>query len=147
MKRKPKIDHLLDEVFRFYIKCRDGWRCQAPLCSKTDSGFQVGSKWLDCSHFYRVSHKGTRNHEDNCDAFCRWCHDKLEKQKNKGQEYYNWKIMQLGGRKFGELCLLAQGITKLIEHDKIDLTQKFIEKIDNLEYDAEVFKKKLLAFQ
>jgi len=144
MKRKPKIDHLLDEVFRFYIKCRDGWRCQAPLCGKE---FQVGYVWLDCSHFHRASHKGTRNHEDNCDAFCRPCHEKLEKQKNKGQEYYNWKITQLGGKKFGELCLLAQGITKLYKPDKIYLTKKFIEKIEKLEYDTEVFKKKLLAFQ
>ncbi len=55
--------------------------------------------------------------------------------------------MQLGGRKFGELVLLAQGITKLHKQDKIDLTQKFIEKIDKLKYDTEVFKKKLLAFQ
>jgi len=54
--------------------------------------------------------------------------------------------MQLGGRKFGELLLLAQGITKLHKQDKIDLTQKFIDKIDNLKYDTEVFKKKLLAF-
>jgi len=144
MKRKPKIDHLLDEVFRFYIKCRDGWRCQAPGCGRE---LDVGDQWLDCSHFHRVSHKGTSYHEGNCDAFCRWCHNKLEKQKNKGQEYYNWKIMQLGGSRFVVLCVLAQGITKLHKQDKIDLTQKFIEKIDKLKYDTEVFKKKLLAFQ
>lgn len=141
MKHKPKIDHLLDEVFRFYIKCRDGWQCQ--ICG---AGFQVGHEWLDCSHFHRVSHQGTRNHEDNCDAFCRWCHEKWENQKNRGQRYYNWKYRQLGEEKFEELRVLTQGITQLHKQDKIDLTQKFIEKTDNLEYDTEVFKKKLLAF-
>ena len=142
MKRKPKTDHLLDEVFRFYIKCRDGWQCK--ICG---SGFQVGIEWLDCSHFHRVSNKGTSCHEDNCDAFCRWCHLKWENRKKIGQEYYDWKLKQLGEEKFGELRVLAQGITQLYKQDKIDLTQKFIEKIDNLEYNTEVFKKKLLAFQ
>jgi len=145
MKRKPKIDHLLDEVFRFYIKCRDDWQCQ--VCG---AGFQVGNEWLDCSHFHRVSHKGTSCHEDNCDAFCRWCHTKLEKLKNRGQKYYNWKLRQLGEVKFEELRILAREITKLHKQDKIDLTQKFIEKIDNFKYKyviyTEVFKKKLLAF-
>ncbi len=142
MKRNPKIGHTLDHVFSFYIKCRDGWSCQAPNCGFVFSG----NEYLDCSHFHRCSHQGTRHHEDNCDALCRSCHIKWEKLKNKGQEYYNWKIIQLGGMKFGELLLLAQGITKLHRQDKIDLTQGFIEKIEKLGYDTEVFKKKLLTF-
>jgi len=142
MKRKPKIDHLLDQVFAFYIKCRDDWRCV--FCGVHFSF--TDTKNLHCSHYHLRQHQGTRYNEENCDAFCRRCHERLEKQTKKGQEYYNWKIMKLGGSKFGELLLLAQGITQLRGYDKITLTQHFIEKIDKLEYDTEVFKKKLLAY-
>lgn len=143
MKHKPKIDHLLDEVFRFYIKCRDGWRCQAPLCGKE---FQVGYVWLDCSHFLARRYMATRHNEENCDAFCRACHERLEHKKTVVGEYHEWKKKQLGEGKFEELYVTARGVARLHEQDKIDLTQKFIEKIDDLEYDTEVFKEKLLAF-
>ena len=141
MKRKPKIDQLLDEVFAFYIKCRDGWSCK--FCF---GGFQVGSEFLDNSHFLPRRHVAARYNEENCDAFCRWCHEILEGEKTVVGEYHEWKKKQLGEGKFEELYVLARGVARLREQDKIDLTQEFIEKIDKLEYDTEVFKKKLLAF-
>jgi hypothetical protein len=145
MKRKPKIDHLLDEVFAFYIKCRDKWMCQ--ICFTGFNPVEGGTYLLDCSHFLARKYMSTRYNEQNCDAVCRWCHKKLEHEKTIVGEYSQWKQKQLGESKFEELYVLARGVLRLRKHGKIDLTQKFIEKIEKLQYDTEVFKKKLLAFQ
>jgi len=142
MIRKPKIGHVLDEVFRFYIKCESNWMCV--LCG---AGFQVGNEWLDCSHFHRASHKGTRWQKDNCDSFCRWCHEDFEKEKNQRHKYYSWKRNQLGQERFDELRILANSIVKLNDLDKRDLATDFIKKINELGYETETFENKLLAFK
>ena len=141
MKRKPKIDHLLDEVFSCAIKYRDNLQCK--VCS---ARFEIDSEWFDNSHFYARRNMATRYDVQNCDALCRWCHTRLEHAKGEGQEYYLFKLKQLGQYDFDELRNRFVSIVKLHSQDKIDLTQKFIDKIDKLKFDTEVFKKKLLAF-
>ena len=141
MKRKPKIDHLLDEVFSCAIKYRDDLQCKICL-----GRFEIDSKWFDNSHFYSRRNQATRYDVQNCDALCRWCHNRLEHANGEGQEYYLFKLKQLGQYDFDELRNRSVSMLQIRKHGKIDLTQKFIEKIDKLEYDTEVFKKKLLAY-
>lgn len=141
IKTKPKIGHVLDEIFRFYIKCESNWRCV--ICG---AGFGLGAPLLDCSHFHRTANKGTKWHKDNCDSFCRVCHDKWERKKNPGQEYYEWKLKQIGSDRFFELKVLANSIVKLNNLDKRDLAIDFIKKIKELGYETDTFEKKLLAF-
>lgn len=74
---------------------------------------------LDCSHFFSRRKESVRFDPENCDAFCRSCHLKLEHEKGetKGEVngltykfpmlYRKWKIDQLGRRRFDALEVRA----------------------------------------
>ena len=65
---------------------------------------------LHASHFIGRAHKATRYDFDNVDALCFGCHQYFETKK--GTEYREWKIAQLGAKKFKELEERGRSIIK-----------------------------------
>lgn len=112
---------VMDSEFSRWIRNRDK-RCLK--CGSTED--------LTNSHFHGRDHSGTRYHQKNCDTLCKWCHSIWEYEKKPGQEYYEWKLRQLGEVKFKELEQLAN--TKVLRYDAIVECMKFLadNPINNL---------------
>lgn len=86
-----------DTEFSLWIRERDGWSC-ARCGKKWEKG-----KGLTNSHFWPRQHKGTRFDPENNDAVC-WmpCH-KYYWEKEKQGAYRDFKLEQLGTRKYNAL--------------------------------------------
>jgi hypothetical protein len=87
-----------DTEFSKWVRDRDGNRCM--LCGSTED--------LTNSHFHGRKNSMTRYLPENCDCFCWSCHKMMEYQKQKGQEYYNFKLTHLGVQKMIWLAATAQ---------------------------------------
>ena len=90
----------LDKLFSTFIRQRDNWTCQR--CNKK---FIPPTKGLHNSHYFGRTMKSVRYDEDNCDALCYGCHRYWEKEDREG--YRNFKIKQLGQRKYDLLDFVA----------------------------------------
>ena len=100
-----------DKQFSLYIRNRDKWICQR--CRKQ---YEVGSQGLHNSHFWSRGRENTRFDPENCDAMCFFCHLYLG---SNPAEYNDWKLKQLGEKKFNALKLRAHILKK--RDDKIIL--------------------------
>lgn len=78
-----------DDIFSKLIRARDGNQCV--MCGRTEN--------LTCSHFWGRGHSSTRYDPENCDTLC-WmpCHIRVEKEKQGA--YRDFKLKQLGARKY-----------------------------------------------
>lgn len=85
----------LDDAARQYIRNRDR-TCQYPL---RPDDYHAGS--LQVSHFYGRTYRSVRWTPENLDLLCGRHHQFLEGRKN--AEYYDWKLSQLGEKRFKEL--------------------------------------------
>ncbi len=95
-----------DTLFSQGIRERDGQTCQ--FCGAQP----LGGKGLDNSHFWGRNREGTRFDLENCDAFCKRCHMRLETEKAVGRDYYNWKLGRLGQERFDALEVRARTYCK-----------------------------------
>lgn len=148
---KPKgltLDSALDEAFSLLVKCKAGWKCEFTNCGQKFNVHPDVSvfnenrygdySFLDCSHFFRRSDAGTSHEPDNAHAFCRTCHERLEKLKNFGEEYYEFTFKRLGEVRFKELLSMANSIVKTGKDAKIILLRSMIEDIGELGYKTNV---------
>ena len=92
-----------DSTFSLYIRLRDG-KCKK--CWKLGQPDKDGRliKGLDNSHFWSRGRENTRFDPENCDTFCRYCHDYFGS--NPG-EYAEWKRKQLGDLAYDQLMVRA----------------------------------------
>lgn len=98
-----------DVLFSIMIRERDNHTCQ--FCGKTNQTNQIQN-----SHFWKRGDKATRFDPENCDALCASCHDKHEGCK---QGFYReWKLKQLGTRRYNALEKRARSIKKYGEYEK-----------------------------
>lgn len=96
-----------DRLFSLYIRNRDKW-----TCCRCQKRFTPGVKILTNSHFFGRGMKSVRFDPENCDALC-WnpyeknggCH--LYWQNGDREAYRNFKIKQLGQKRFDLLVLRA----------------------------------------
>lgn len=123
-KVKPIKTSSADSKFSLWIRKRDG-KCMR--CGSTD-------KPLDNSHYWKRGDSGTRYDPENCDSACRECHTIWEKQKN--NEYRDWKIRQLGIERYNMLEFNAR--TFMSRRDSVLAFMKWHKQII-LEYGAEDF--------
>lgn len=89
-----------DRNYSTHIIKRDGEKCLRCNCIS----------FLSNSHFHGRSHSATRYDDENCDCLCVWCHTILEALKNTGEEYYEWKLKQLGAERFRLLAERANSV-------------------------------------
>lgn len=90
-------------------------------------------KATQCSHYYERHHSATRYHPDNGDGVCEYCHPLWEGRKNGYREY---KIKQIGKKRFAELERLYRGVMK-----RDDAIIQFMELLKTHEQD----RKKVLS--
>ena len=58
-----------DNVFSWYIRTRDGWKCQ-----RCGTEYAPPTKVLQCSHYENRANMATRFYPPNCMAACNPCH-------------------------------------------------------------------------
>lgn len=90
---KIKIDPN-DKLFSLMIRERDNHQCV--FCGKSSDIIS-----LQNSHFWGRGCKSLRFEPLNCDALCFKCH--MDNEGNKQSFYRDWKIKQLGLKKYKEL--------------------------------------------
>ncbi len=98
-----------DDEFSLWIRNRDNWKCVR--CGKQ---FEVGEGGLTDSHFWGRGHKGTRYDPLNNDAIC-WfpCHA-FHWEKEKQGEYRDFKLKQLGKKRYQQMEAKARGTYPLV---------------------------------
>ena len=96
-----------DSLFSTFVRKRDKWQCQR--CKKIH---KEGSRTLVCSHYWGRGKEGTRFEPDNCDALCGLpCHD-IWGHGDERDIYKEFKIKQLGEKRFNEVMLQAHTYKK-----------------------------------
>jgi hypothetical protein len=100
-----------DTLFSNYLRELRKWKCERCQKNCIDNHHN-----LTVSHFQGRRKENVRFDEENCDVFCRKCHDWAEKHKK--TEYREWKLNQLGKRRFDLLTLRANNYKK--RDDKLD---------------------------
>ena len=98
-----------DKVFSEFIRLRDRKcrRCGRAGDQRSDGLYIVG---LQCSHYFGRGAESTRFDPDNCDSLCYGCHE-LWGSKDR-EAYREFKIKQLGQKKFEELTKRARTLVK-----------------------------------
>lgn len=114
-----KIDPA-DVLFSKLIRERDNWTCQ--FCG---TEYTPPTSGLQCSHFWGRGHKATRWDPDNCDALCYGCHARHEG--NKQGFYRDFKMKQLGKKRYDELAKRAQMTVKYGQYNKKSVLQHLKE--------------------
>lgn len=92
-----------DRKLRAAILTRDEHCCQ--FCGRN---YQHDPSHLEVSHFANRRKASVRHDLRNVDLACIPCHRRLEHLKAEGQEYYEFKVRQLGEAEFEALRALAE---------------------------------------
>lgn len=90
----------LDKLFSFYIRSRDGWKCQR--CEKQ---YQPPTNGLHCAHIFTRGAKSTRFDPENAVAWCYGCHSYMDSHPI---EKYDWYIERFGRTQFEILRFKAK---------------------------------------
>jgi len=109
---------IADKEFSLFIRNRDNWICRRCLTT-----YPKGSQGLHNSHFWGRGRENTRFDPENCDALCFGCHQYFG---SNPAEYNEWKLKQLGEKKFNNLKIRAHTLTKK-DDNKILLWLKQLE--------------------
>lgn len=99
---RTKIDPA-DEAFSWWIRLRDMkcMRCRTPV---TLNPLGLPNS-LTNSHYFGRTREATRFEPDNCDTLCFGCHRYWEVENR--EEYRDFKIKQLGQKRFDTLAIQA----------------------------------------
>lgn len=111
-----------DTLWTKYIRIRDKNTCACcglEIYNMHNSGV---------SHFHNRRKESVRYEDDNCDLMHTIpCHQNWEHEKKEGRAYYNFKLKQLGEKRFNSLILQANEtgsrddeMSKLIIKKKIE---------------------------
>lgn len=104
--KKPKLwsSTKADTLFSKWIRERDG---KCIRCQRKDG-------ILQCSHFWSRGNSAVRYLPENCDALCYPCHygNAQGWEYNKQGSYRDFKISQLGIKKYTELEHQAKSVVK-----------------------------------
>lgn len=91
-------------------------------CLRCNSPVQLNAKGMPvshhCSHFWGRGKESTRFDPDNAVTHCHGCHAYLTAHP---MEHYNWKLKQLGQKKFDALVIRAN--TPVKKDRKMSLLQ------------------------
>jgi len=98
-----KIDKA-DTAFSKYIRTRDKWTCQ-----RCKTMYPEKHQGLHNSHYFGRGNECTRFDPENCIALCFGCHQAWDSNK---EDYRDFKIKQLGEKRFKALRVRASSICK-----------------------------------
>lgn len=114
-----------DKIFSLYIRTRDGFKCQVPICGRTAAmGYQ-----MQASHWFGRAVEPCRFDENNVITLCAGCHRRLH---GKGNAEYDELMEQRLGKKRYNLLLL-RGYRERKKRDDV-MDEKYCQKLlDDLE--------------
>ena len=95
-----------DIIFSEFVRRRDGRCIYAFKCG----GYKTDWKELQCSHWQKRRHEGTRIDPKNCDAACSMCHTWVEDTIEGDRALDAFKLKQLGQQEYN-LVLLRRHTT------------------------------------
>jgi hypothetical protein len=112
-----------DSLWTAYIKKRDKGLCTVNFkCYK-------GTDGSDVSHYHGRRKESTRFDGENCDFVCRVCHNFIHTSLG-AQIYEEWKLKQLGERRFKLLQLRASISQKRDDYITKIIIKKMIQDLD-----------------
>lgn len=103
-----------DRLFSEYIRRRDGHCVYRFKCL----GQPIDWKELQCSHWQKRRHEGTRFDPNNCDAVCAACHNYVENTVEGKRALDDFKLRQLGEKEHNLVILRRHTYKK--RDDKLD---------------------------
>ncbi len=116
-----------DDEFSLWIRNRDGM-CMHPRCAHREDR---EIKKLQNSHYWSRGIMILRFHPDNCDSAHAGCH-KFKWENDKAGDYMDFKIDQLGQKKFNAMRKIAMdykhGKIKTTQREEIIKVMRFLEK-------------------
>ena len=119
-----KIDEA-DRLFSLYVRKRD-----KNTCIKCQRIFRPGEAGLTCSHFFGRGKESVRFDLENCDALCYpGCH--LYWQNQAREEYRQFKIRQLGQRRFDLLLLRSNTYAKKDRAMQKIIWRQMLKELEN----------------
>lgn len=97
-----------DKLFSEYIRRRDKSCVYRFRCL----GNQTNWRELQCSHWQKRRHEGTRFDRFNCDAVCAKCHFFVENDPEGRIRLDDFKLQQLGEKIYNLVLIKAQTYSK-----------------------------------
>lgn len=96
-----------DTIFSRIVRTRDGWRCKYRFKCLGAEDYRLNPQGLDNSHFQKRGKWTTRFDLENCDAACKKCHHFVENDPNGQKVLEEWKLAQLGQKRYNLLIIRA----------------------------------------
>lgn len=119
-----KIDPA-DKIFSQYVRLRDR------RCMRCGSQVQLNDKGLPVSHqnshYFGRTREGTRFEPDNCDTLCHGCHRFWEKEDR--EAYRQFKVKQLGQRRYDTLTLQASSYCKKDRNQSLFVAKELLKSL------------------
>lgn len=122
---KIKLDRA-DIVFSLYIRLRDG---ACVFCKRKGSPNKDGQNvvGLQNSHFFGRRKESTRFDPENCDTACFSCH--MYYGGDDINAYRNFKLEQLGQKKYDALVLRANTPRKRNRKESLEVAKQLLNSI------------------
>lgn len=130
-----------DAMFSQYIRQRDG-RCMHPRCTRKNDTYVKG---MQNSHYYGRGEWVTRFDPENCDTAHPGCH-LFQWEKTKNTEYREFKIKQLGLKRFKAMEKRVMdakkvGAPHVKQSDRILACMEFLRKVGFVDHNYRQIKK------
>lgn len=114
-----------DIAFSNLIRARDNY-----TCTKCGTYYPEGNRrGLDCSHYWGRSRHSVRWDTENADTHCRGCHQFLSANPHLFKE---WKIKQLGEKKYNDLMRRANSVKKWGKLEKEEMYKELKRKLQEI---------------
>lgn len=116
--QRSKLIEKMDDVFSLIIRIEGGWECVK--CHRVyeptiDRNGKPRQRLMTTSHYFSRGDTGGRWNKKNCDPMCIFCHQKVENNKERTIEGFNYRdymIAKLGKTEFDRVEHVCTGITK-----------------------------------
>lgn len=116
--QRSELIKKLDETFSLIVRIEGGWecvKCHRVYPPTIDKNGIPRQKLMNNSHYFGRGDTGGRWEKKNCDPMDIFCHQKVENNKERTIEGFNYKqymIDKLGQEEYDRLEVVCNGITK-----------------------------------
>lgn len=148
---KETPEKIAYSIFSYVRVCEENWQCE--LCEKLHTVLSPKEeRAIGISHFIGRNHKSALFLKANTDVFCNIpCHAELEREKNEGQKYYEWKREKRaqGGVTIESLLLMKNKLARYREADYKYLAKQYLQELEAMfeyAFAADYFRNKYGAF-
>jgi len=119
---RAKLIENLKTVTHLIVKVKANF-----ICVKCNKQYKLGDLGITASHFWNSTKWKTKFVFDNIDCMCWGCHNQIEH--NKQGWYMQYKLRQLGQKRYNELEQMAYKIADWQDYELQDMLKLYIMKL------------------